>query len=88
MILSELKAFLDTLSPDQLTQQAIVFLGDDEQGHEIDSWDVSGEDIYWETHGDCLGPLEVAKESIGEDWENEKDDLVIVPKGVITFFTL
>lgn len=79
MILKELKEFLNTLTPEQLEQQAIIFIGDEEQGHEIDHWNILDEDVYWEHHGDCLGSLEQAKETLGEDWENEKDDLVVAP---------
>lgn len=88
MTLQELKDFLGTLTEEQLKNPAIFFPDDDEQGVEIDSWEISGEDMYWEHHGDCLGNLEIAKESLGEDWENEKDDLVIVPKGTVTFHGL
>lgn len=87
MTLQELKTFLGTLTEEQLAQKA-VFFQEEQQGVEIDSWDVSEEDIYWEHHGDCYGNLEQAKETIGEEWENEKDDLVMIPKGTITFHGL
>ena len=88
MKLAELKSFLETLTPEQLEQQAVTFRGDGEEGAEIDHWHISEEDCFWERHGDCLGTLENAKESLGEDWEDEKDDLIIVPKGSISFYTL
>jgi len=68
----------------------IVFKEDEETGDLVDSWEISEEDVYWEHHGDCLGPLEQAKQSFEteEDWENEKDDLIVIPKGAITFHTL
>lgn len=85
MTLQELKDFLLTLSEDELKQEAYFFPGDDTDGIEIDSWEVSEEDMFWEHHGDCMGNLEQAKEFLAEEWENEKDDLVIIPKGTITF---
>lgn len=86
MTLQELKDFLGTLSEEQLKQEAFFFQDDETDGVKIDSWDVSGEDFYWERHGDCLGNLEQAKayiESSGEKWADQ--DLVIIPSGTVTF---
>lgn len=88
MTLQELKDFLGTLSEEQLKQPAIFFPGDDTDGLEIDHWDISEEDMYWERHGDCLGNLEQAKDTFGDEWEEVKEDHVTVPKGTITFHSL
>lgn len=88
MTLSELKEFLNGLSEDQQKQSTVIFIGDEEQGHIIDHWSISEEDIYWDPHGDCLGNLESAKETLGDDWEDEKDYLIVEPKGLISFYTL
>lgn len=90
MTLQELKDFLGTLSEEQLQQQAVFFPGDDDEaeGTEIDSWDVSEEDMYWERHGECLGNLEQAKDTFGDDWEFVAEDHVKIPKGTVTFHGL
>lgn len=88
MTLLELKQFLETLSSEQLEQPAVVFVDDDETGHEIDHSHITTEDIYWEHHGDCLGTIDEAKESLGDEWEDEKDDLVIIKAGAISLHTL
>ncbi len=85
MTYQELKDFLGTLSEEQLQQPAVVFEGDEENGKELESWEVSFEDFYWGgCGGDCLGTLEMAKESYGDDWEDEKDELIKIPKGTVT----
>jgi hypothetical protein len=88
MKLQELKDFLNTLSEEQLNQSAWFFEGDETDPVEIDSWEVSEEDIYWEHHGDCLGTLEEAKKTLGENWDSEKDELAIIRKGTVTFHSL
>lgn len=64
----------------------MVFNEDEETPLMVDSFEVSKEDIYWEHHGDCLGNIEEAKASFsnGENWDDEKEDLIISPKGTVT----
>ncbi len=83
MTYKELKEFIGSLNEEQLEQEVIVFIDDEETGKQIDSWEISQEEIYWERHGDCLGNLEEAK-SMTEDWEDVKEDLIIVPKGFVS----
>lgn len=79
----ELKEKLNTLSDEQLEMDVVVFENEEEQGKVIDSWDESDEDFYWDG-SDCVGNLEMAKESYGDEWEDEKDSLVCVPKGTFS----
>lgn len=89
MIYQELKEFIETLNETQLQQQVVVFDGDKETAIMIEHSDISEEDIYWEHHGDCLGPLKEAKEDFSdEEWEDEKEDLIIVPKGTVTLHSI
>jgi hypothetical protein len=84
MTYRELKESLGTLTEDQLNQPAIFFKDDDETGTEIDNLDISQADVYWFHHGECLGNLKDAMETLGDEWENEKDDLIIAPAGTVT----
>lgn len=74
---------LQALSPEQLLQPAHVLAGEDENARPVDSLDISDEDVYWEHHGDCIGNLEQVKETFGEDWEHEIEDLIQVPAGTV-----
>lgn len=84
----ELKEFLETLTSEQLEQPAVVFESEDEQGKFIDSHEVSDEDFYWEHHGDCIGNLDEVKSQFGEKWEEEIDDLIKVPAGMVSLHLL
>lgn len=90
MTLQEVKDFLGTLSEDQLKNPFVFFPGDDDEaeGTEINSWYVSEEDMYWEHHGDVIGNLEQVKDTFGDDWENEIEELIKIPKGTVTFHGL
>ena len=86
MNLQQMKDVLDTLTPEQLTQPFVVFLNYDSEGNEVTEINISDEDIYWEHHGDCLGNLQEAKKYFGDEWESEKDDLIIVSKGTVSIW--
>lgn len=84
MTYKELKLFIDTLTEEQLDQAVGFFDDDSETGKAINGWEISNEDLYWEHHGDCIGTLEHVKESFGDDWEEELEDLIKVPKGTVS----
>jgi hypothetical protein len=90
MIFKELKEFLDTCTLEQLDSKVVVFKNDEEQGNELDSWEVSDEDFYW-MDGDCYGDRKTTEEQILEMNQSEQpdepytlDDFFCVPKGTIT----
>lgn len=79
----ELKEKLNSMTDAQLNWPAVVFEGDDEQGHEIESIDESGDDIYW-YEGECYGMKKDVDEAIAEDEDLKIEHFSIVPKGTVT----
>ncbi len=84
---NELAEQIASLTPEQREQQVAFFKEDEETPLLEVEIKVSTEDIYWESHGSCLGNLEQAQKEIAEDeedWEEIKEDLIIIPAGTVT----
>lgn len=89
MTYRDLKLFLETLSEEQLNQDVHV-VREDEYAGKLEEGVMSDEDIYWD-HGDCLGDLKTAKETVegwGKKWEEEAEEFTITPKGTVTLHTV
>lgn len=89
MIYKELLEKLNSLSEEQLSQQVIIFYGDNETAYLEVKVLISDEDIYWERHGDLMGNLKEVEQYYKDNpsdftLEEELEDLVKVPAGYVT----
>lgn len=71
------------LTPDQMSQQIAIFIGDEEEGRVDIGVEISEEDFYWDCN-DCIGNLEQVKADNPTDWEEVIEDVTCCPKGTVT----
>lgn len=82
MKLKEILEALQSLKPEQLEQESLIFLSDNESepGVSVSDVHITDEDFYF-LDGECVGNLENCKETFGEDYEEEMTKVVKVPAG-------
>ena len=77
----QLKAFCNSLTKGQLTQEVYLAQVDD-SAIQVESALISDQDEYFD-HSDSLGTLEVIKKENPDDWETIVADATLCPKGTV-----
>lgn len=67
----------------QLDWPVVVFEGDNEYGHKIESFNEQDEDVYW-MDGDCYGMKSDAEDAMKEDEDLRIEHFTVIPKGTVT----